>query len=46
MDKAKTNPNLVIENKQSRQFSDFGFISYDKLKTIKVFETTSLYWFV
>ncbi len=41
MDKTKTNPDLVVVNKQSRRFSNFGFISYDKLKTIKVFETIS-----
>ena len=44
MDKTKTNLDLEVENKQCRQFSDFGFISYDKFKRIKVFKTISLYW--
>ncbi len=44
MDKTKTNLDLVVENKQCRQFSDIGFISYDKFKRIKVFKTISLYW--
>ena len=40
----KSNPDLVVENKWSRLFSDFGFISCDKFKMIKVFETISLFW--
>jgi hypothetical protein len=42
MDKAKTNPYLVVENKQSRQLHGCGFISFSRLKTIKVFKTISL----
>jgi hypothetical protein len=30
MDKALSNPDLVVENKWSKQFSDFCFISYDE----------------
>jgi len=37
MDKAETNPDLVVENKQNR----FGFLSSSKFETIKVFETIS-----
>jgi hypothetical protein len=29
-DKTETNPYLVVENKQCRRFSDFGFSSRDK----------------
>jgi hypothetical protein len=32
MDKADTYPDLVVENKQSREVSDFAFISYDVFK--------------
>ena len=42
MGKTETNQDLVVENKRSSSFSDFGFISYDKFKTIKLFETISL----